>query len=146
MPDEGIIETVAEHGPLLEIGAGLGYWSYEVKQAGGEIIATDIGETERWPWEEDYWCDVEKMSALDAVNTYPDHNLLVIWPSYDETWAYKALEASTCEYVLYVGEYYEGCTADVKFHRKLFTEFDVRVVPMMQFDAIHDDLYVCKRK
>jgi hypothetical protein len=41
IPSEEALAAMAPYGPFLEIGAGSGYWAYEMRQRGIEIIPTD---------------------------------------------------------------------------------------------------------
>lgn len=42
LPTDEAIETITDYGPILEIGAGNGYWAYVLAAAGCEIIPTDM--------------------------------------------------------------------------------------------------------
>ena len=41
IPSNEVILKIAQHSPLLEVGAGTGYWSWLLRQARADIIATD---------------------------------------------------------------------------------------------------------
>lgn len=42
IPDLTALNILAEHGPILEIGAGTGYWAYLLRQRGVDVAAFDI--------------------------------------------------------------------------------------------------------
>ena len=41
--DEATVQVLAPYAPIVEVGAGSGYWAYELRQAGVEVVATDPG-------------------------------------------------------------------------------------------------------
>jgi hypothetical protein len=43
IPDRAAIEVLKHYAPLVEVGAGSGYWSYELLKAGVDVIATEPG-------------------------------------------------------------------------------------------------------
>src|SRR5580765_6867975 len=50
---EPAIEAMRLYAPLLEIGAGSGYWSHELQKHGIDIIATDPGTNKYGYWGRD---------------------------------------------------------------------------------------------
>src|SRR5262249_51172948 len=127
--DEATVQVLAPYAPIVEVGAGSGYWAYELRQAGVEVVATDPGTGRyhgltRWV----PWLPIQRLSGVQAVRQYPDHTLLIVWPDYGQRWVSKTLRAYRGETVLYVGEGKEGCTGDAAFHAVLAARFpDVRV-------------------
>ncbi len=141
------VEALKKYAPILEVGAGSGYWAYELKKAGIDIVATD---THSWKfadkWKAMSWIDVEKLNAIDSISKYPGRALLFVWPSYDEQWAEQALNVYEGNTVIYVGESYGGCTANDEFHAILDNKFEeIEEIDIPQFDGIHDRLRVYKR-
>lgn len=153
---ESVIRSVAAYAPLVEVGCGSGYWSYELRKAGVDVIATDPG-TGRYRgllWGEDGearhwdkpWLEIEPISGIEAVRKYPARNLLTVWPDM-APWADQTLREFKGETVLYGGEGSGGCTADDGFHRFLEERFEpTEVIDLPQFGGIHDDLYVWRRR
>lgn len=146
------IEAMSPHAPLLELGAGSGYWSYELRRHGVDVIATDPATEEFGHFEQDpkrwtkHWTDVEKLDAVEAIARYPGFNLLIVWPSLSDPWAANALEAFSGDTVIYVGEGKGGCTADDDFHEILDVRFpNQETIDIPVFFGIHDSLIVAKR-
>lgn len=145
------IKAITPYGPLLEIGCGCGYWSFELRRAGIDVIATDpglgryrfLGQAGHW---ERLWVDdIERVSGEDAVKKYPQRNLLIIWPDYGDSWPVECLRAFAGKTVLYGGEWM-GCTADEEFHSHLEAHFTRKeTISLPQFDGIHDALEVWER-
>ena len=149
IPDEESLNAIAAYSPLLEVAAGLGYWSLELENLGADVIATDAFTTE---WKHHFgdrvpWVDVIPMDGVTAVQTYPDRTLLMIWPSYEEEWSTDVLKAYQNEFFCYVGENKWGCCASDSFfdllHRE-WTEITDMLIP--QWGGIHDYLTIYQRK
>lgn len=149
------IEVIRPYGPLLEIGAGSGYWTYELQNYGVDVIATDShseafgwfqsGTSIRGRWKKTF-VNVEKLEAVDAVRKYPNRNLLVVWPSYGESWAADALDTFTGQVVVYMGEWGSACAED-RFFDQLDQRFSDQVyVRMPHFWGLYDRyLKICKQ-
>jgi hypothetical protein len=146
------IELLKQYGPILEIGSGSGYWSYELRNAGIDVIPTDpqtatyrFGESQgRW---KDLWVPIEKLTAQQALAKYPGRTLLTVWPDLDGEWVGEALASFPGPTLIYVGESQGGCTANDKFFELLeqgWSEILCHDIP--QFRGIHDCLYVYRRR
>lgn len=149
-----IVETLRQFSPILEIGAGSGYWSYELQKVGVDVIATDPGtgkyrfdraDVNGGKWK--FWTEIEKLTALEAIAKYPHRSLLTVWPDYDDPWAATALKTYSGDTVLYVGEGSGGCTGDEEFHSLLDLHFPAKtVVEIPQHYGIHDVLHICQKE
>lgn len=146
------INRISGYGPFVEVGCGSGYWAYELRKAGIDIIATDpatgkyaLGKAfAHW---ETPWLAIERITGVEAVERYPERSLLTIWPDYDRPWPAETLRAFKGTTVLYGGEGPGGCTADDDFHDVLEERFvEAETIAIPQFDSIHDRLEVWKRK
>ncbi len=154
----GAIEAMRPHAPLLEIGAGSGYWTYELQKHGIDCIATDTmegkyGFFEREGedlslrrWKKQY-VEIEKLNSVEAVRKYPNRNILSVWPDYKKSWAADALDIFTGQVVIYMGEGYGNATADDRFHELLDLRFgDQDRIPMPHFEHSYDrELMICKQ-
>lgn len=143
------VDYLRGFGPLLEVGSGSGYWAYELRKAGIDIVATDplpIGNGNPYSFKR-IWLEPESLYSRDAVLKYPDRTLLMVWPCYDKRWAAEALAVYRGTTVLYVGEGKGGCTGDRLFHYLLRRRYVCREhVHIPQFIGIHDYLEVWDRK
>lgn len=141
------VRAVAELSPLVEVGAGSGYWAGILKRAGADVVATDVGKQSGYSrlWSSE---SVLCMDALEAVRTYPDRNVFVCWPSRDEDWAAEMAEAVLPGRSLaYIGEGRGGCTANGRFFDVIGRKFeDGRQVGIPQWDGIHDFLGIFRRR
>lgn len=121
IPDEKAVSIIAAHGPIVEIGAGTGYWSYLLRQVGADVVAYDVA-----PYKNG-WCNSEKgwtevlVGGTEKAAAHPDRALFLCWPPYGSPMAREALEAyikAGGTTVIYVGEL-GGCTGDEEFHELL---------------------------
>jgi hypothetical protein len=154
----GAIEAIRPYAPLLEIGAGSGYWTYELRNYGIDCIATDTmdgkygffsREDPNDPdrrWKKQY-VEIEKLNSVEAVRKYPNRNILTCWPDYDASWAADALDIFTGQTVIYMGEGYGNATADDRFHNLLDSRFGNQVeIPMPHFEYSYDRwLLICTK-
>lgn len=152
--DRRAIEAMRPYAPLLEIGAGSGYWAYELQKYGIDVVATDPmtggygffsgEEPRRW---QHHYTTIEILTSVEAVRKYPNRNILTVWPDYDESWAADALETFTGQVVIYMGEGYGNATADDRFHELLEQRFaDREFIPMPHFEHSFDRwLLICKK-
>lgn len=152
VPTMEALAAIAEHEPILEVGAGAGYWAHELEQRGVDIIATDP-KTGRYNhaseggghWDQTF-TEVVEVGGQEAIELYPNRALLIIWPDYGEPWPADVLEAYPGDVVCYVGEGPMGCTADERFHKLLGDRYEqAGVVDLPQFEGIHDHLQIWTR-
>jgi hypothetical protein len=141
IPDEWAIGVCVKHGPIVEMGAGTGYWASLIAASGGDVIAYD---DRSWELESTYF-DVRRGTPEDLAN-HTDRTLLLCWPPMDEM-CERALDHYRGERVIYVGEGVGGCTGTDAFHERLgagFEKIDGCSIP--QWDGIHDRLSVWRRR
>lgn len=140
IPSHEAIQALREMSPLIEIGAGTGYWTWLLRQAGENVIALDKN-----PEAPPHWTLVERGNE-ESVQAHGDRTLFLCWPSYQEPMAVKALSNYTGSHVVYVGEW-KGRTADDEFHRLLTDSFDLeREIPIPTWPGYSDRLFFFKRR
>jgi hypothetical protein len=146
VPTPEAIGLLASYGPLVELGAGTGYWAWELRQGGVDIVAYD-GEVPPTTWTEVLAGDVS------SLGRHPDRTLLLCWPPADTLLAGHALLCYRGRRLFYVGEWGEDlprgeepCTGDPMFHRLLATQWQVHQrVAIPRWYLCADALYVFKR-
>lgn len=151
IPNGAALDELAKHGPLVEVGAGGGYWAHLLQERGVDVEPTD---PQLWlttepanPHDQRTWCGVHKLTSTEAIAAFPDRTLFTCWPSRGEGWSDDALAAYTGDVVLYVGEDEWGCTGSGRFHELLQADFRCDVeVEIPTWDGIHDDLSVWRRR
>jgi hypothetical protein len=145
VPNDAAIKTCVQYSPLVEIGAGTGYWASVITKHGGDVVCYD-----KAPYK-NTWADGEHFLVTrggpNRVRKHRDRTLFLCWPPLHDPMAYDALRAYRGRFVLYVGEGGSGCTGDKRFHRLLEKYFDeIAVVDIPQYGGIHDTLMVFQRK
>lgn len=144
IPDDTAICAIAGRGPVVEIGAGTGYWAWLLAQAGCDVVAYDEKPAFNG------WCDHEpyhnvNIGGPDVAALYPDRTLLLCWPPMTDM-ADRALAAYAGSALVYVGEP-DGCTADEAFRERLARYWtEVADLDIPQWCYLHDALWIYERK
>lgn len=140
IPDQKAIEIIAKYAPIIEIGAGMGYWAYLLKQLNIDVLAYDSA-----PLDEPCWTKVLQGDE-SLVKDHPHRSLFLCWPPYDEPMAADCLRNYAGNVVIYVGEWC-GCTADEDFHNMLTDKFVLtQNYKIPRFQGIRDCLFVYQRR
>ena len=154
-----VAQVLAPLGVWVEIGAGSGALTAEIRRLGGRCVGTDLHEWflfdpapskyvsmgTRWDKSNTIRAEAERVGRL--VGRYPSIGLISAWPSYDEDWCYRAVRhLSVGQLFAYVGEGAGGCTGDDQLHDLLDKQFEVVAeVDLDQAQGIHDYLAVYRR-
>lgn len=81
VPTEEAVRVIASHGPVVEIGAGTGYWASLLRQVGTDVVAYD-----RSP-HDNHWCvgthSLVEVGGPEKASEHPDRTLFLCWPPYD---------------------------------------------------------------
>ena len=139
------VEQLKGFSPIVEVGAGTGYWAWELRLAGLDIVPTDplpkhsFGKSAPWT-------QILRLTGPQAAKQYPSRNLLICWPDFNKTWPEETIKQFTGEYVLYAGEPEVGCTGTLEMFEELSASFTLeQVLEIPRFRANNDRLYVYKR-
>jgi hypothetical protein len=139
VPNADAVHTIASYSPLVELGAGSGYWSWLLRQAGAKVVSLD-----QEPMQPPKWCDVSYGTPND-VCAYQDHALLICWPPLDSSMAFDALSCFQGSVLIYVGEW-RGRTANHQFHKVIQEEWNQQqsiVIPC--WPGYSDQVLIFKR-
>jgi hypothetical protein len=145
IPTDEALDAIAAWSPVVEIGAGTGYWAALLAARGADIVAYD-----EKPGKND-WCDAPCYAPVAigteaAVHLHEDRTLFLCWPPMTGM-AARALEFYRGRRLVYIGEYSGGCTADDRFFRLLEVGWqEVRQIDLPQWSCIHDTLTMYERK
>lgn len=130
-PDSlAFIVAILDGRPVVEIGAGSGYWAWMLSQLGVKVAAWDlhpIGVEGTW-FSEEFMLKRNvptdgPLTPYHPVNVggpevlkgdYADHVLFLCWPTMDP-WAAEAVRNFEGDTIIYIGEDPGGCTADSDF-------------------------------
>lgn len=167
IPNEAALSALANLSPLVEIGAGTGYWAGLLAQMGADVVAYDqnpSGPANRWHPEERRFHPVLQAEA-EAAGLHPDRTLFLCWPPYGNDMAERALDAYETaggSRLALIGES-DGATATSAFHRRIGAGCDcgheweapcscppsrwreLRTVAIPQWPGLHDYLAIYER-
>jgi hypothetical protein len=127
---EWVVEFCAGR-PLVELGAGRGYWAAQLARLGLRVDAYDVEPPDRtenvsFPrnGQQDVWHSVGDLGAFaERVSGRSDHVLFLCWPpGWGETMASRALaefEESGGDRLIFIGEPKGGKTGDNAFFDEL---------------------------
>jgi hypothetical protein len=144
VPTEESLRFIGEHGPVVELGAGNGYWASLLKNRGYDTVAYDAwsgyayspGAT---------WTEVLKGDAK-MLAKHPDRTLFISWPSNGA--ASDALIHFKGNKFAYLGEQSSDIMGDNQFFQILKRDWkEVRSMPVPSLDGFNQDaLYFYERK
>lgn len=132
---------------VIELGAGTGYWAWQLTQAGVDLIAYDNYE----------WINQGRLNpvpfhpvhhgSIETIAEHPDRLLMLCWPDYNTPFALDALTAYTGDGLIYIGEGWGGCTGDDEFGRTLDEEWELTASSAhhVNFAGIHSDIGLYRR-
>jgi len=145
VPCDEALEVLAGLGPIVEGGAGSGYWTHLLRERGVDVVAYDVAPHDN-EWVKAGWSDV-LVGGAEQMAPHRDRTLLLVWPPYDDRMALDHVMAHGGQTVCYVGEGEYGCTGDDAFHRYLDENFEVIAeVDIPRWRNIGDSMWVYRRK
>ncbi|HEX3640666.1 MAG TPA: hypothetical protein VHV10_05195 [Ktedonobacteraceae bacterium] len=160
IPDPMSVIFVAQQlGPrAIEMGAGTGYWSWQISQLGVDILAYDKAPPDKIP--NDFFAPYSEVPSKSLVKTWhpvqlgsievlaehTDRTLLLCWPPYATDFAHQCLKAYQGNRLVFIGEGCGGCTGDDNFFALLDREWEeVAEHSIQQWRYIHDGITVYER-
>jgi hypothetical protein len=149
IPCREALEAVRRLGPLLEIGAGSGYWSAMLAAAGHDVVATDIGAgMSTYGTEVGSQARVERLSAADAIVAYPERDVFCSWPAAGEGWATDALKlVQPGRAIALVLDDRPGITGDESLRLFLTDQCEpIGAIAIPQFPGVRDRLHLYRRR
>lgn len=146
VPCEEALAALEALGPIVEMGAGSGYWAYRLRKRGVDVQAYDKAPGIKNEYEfSRQWTGVLE-GRPGKLKKRSDRALFLCWPSYNIDFASNCLRRYTGDTVVYVGEGGYGCTGDAAFHETLEKEWTlVKEVRLPQWPGINDDLMIYRR-
>ena len=149
VPSDDALATIATWGPIVQMGAGTGYWAWLLQRDYGvDILPYDIAPPMRGA---NYWFKRREFVPIlpgtpETLSQHPDRTLFLCWPPMSDM-AESCLQHYPGRTVIYIGEGDGGCTADDAFFARLEAEWDEVVdLAIPQWEYIHDALTVYQRK
>ena len=147
----------------IEIGAGNGYWAWQLSQCGIDMLAYDCAPLDH-PWEKGYfrpldqetrarfglstqaWYPVQ-LGGPKMASEYADRTLFLCWPVRNTNMASQCLHYYQGQRLVYIGEYRTGTTGDDLFFDLLEHEWQaIATHAIEQWDGAHDSITVYERR
>ena len=147
IPTEETIRSLARYCPIVEVGAGLGYWAYLLDQIGCDIVAYDLHPTgggDFIPKDSHPWFDVQECD--ESFVPPADRALFICWPPQHSSMASDALSRYRGDTLIYIGEGKGLSCADDAFFNALDTWECIEEIDIPQLNGMHDRLWVFKRE
>jgi hypothetical protein len=150
IPNKAALDAIARHAPIVELGAGTGYWAYLLQRRGVDIVAFDIAPPGELPnayrFDPLTWTEVKK-GGVEVLDQYPDRALFLCWPGYKDTFADEALSRYAGKVLIYVGEAEGGRTANPAFFARLGQDWTkTKHVSIPQWPGAQDRLNIYYRQ
>jgi hypothetical protein len=151
VPNEVAIKTLLKYSPIVEMGAGTGYWAYLLRAAGGDVVAYDrvvdgAFNINVWHPSGKMFTEITKGEPQDLAR-HNDRSLFLCWPPYESSMASDCLESWKGNTLIYVGEKVGMATANDDFFKILNASFSlIENVRIPQWPGLHDTMTVWSRK
>jgi hypothetical protein len=146
LPTDEAIDLIARYQPVVEMGAGGGYWAHLMRERGIDVIAYD---RER-PHDDNYfarhlWTRIDP-GRPSALRQHPDRSLFLCWPPNNSSMATNCLKQWSGRHLIHVGEW-RISTGTEGFYDRLEAGFElVDKLSIPQWEGIYDMLTVWRRK
>lgn len=151
IPNAEALLELKKYEPIVEAGAGTGYWASLLKKMGVDIIAYDIvpvpAKNNAWHFRANKsWAEVLAGDET-IVAEHPDRTLFVCWPPGDDPFAFNALSKYRGKTFIYIGEGPGGANGNRDFFTLLAKDWKLKnVVVIPQWPGIYDAMCVYERK
>lgn len=140
VPTDQAIQTLVDLGPVLEVGAGNGYWAHVVNENGGDCLPTDLHPQYTGGKK---WTHVREADGVDAVNDYPNRAVVMCHPSGADRWSERVLDAITTQPFVFIGAWFPGPDANPWFFKRLAENWTLsEEFPIYNWASSHAHGYV----
>jgi hypothetical protein len=151
IPNEKALQEIALYGPIVEYGAGTGYWAYRLRKIGVEVIPFDVKPPNEGNNQYKFryqWVDDINYPQLVANFAYT-HSLMLCWPCYGKKWATDVVQeyrVSGGKYFIYIGEPKGGCTGTDGLFNEIKKYWSIcTIVNIPTWYWLHDKLIIYSR-
>lgn len=151
VPTEEALLELKSLGPIVEMGAGTGYWAYLLRKLDVDIIAYDKFSGEEYglginPWHPsgEKFTDVLQ-GEPPILRNHADRALFLCWPPTESSMAIECLQNWKGNMVAYVGDF-NGITANTAFYDLLRSKFQlVKSISIPRWYGAEDSLTIWSR-
>ncbi len=150
IPSPRAIERLRDFGPLVELGAGTGYWARLIDNAGGDVLAYDVAPGPRNQFHEPLLYYPVRPGGPEVLTEHEDRTLFLCWPPSGQhrlAMSGPALAAYPGRRLVYVGEPRHGCTGDSRFFTQLGRHWRlVSTHAIPHWPHVYDEMFVYERR
>lgn len=135
--------------PVIEVGAGAGYWSSLLKARSVDVIATDLQQIKSNGFTiGSGFTHVRQQDAVQAASENSDRALMLVWPPPASSMADSSLEAYEGDLLVYVGDPLGGMCADPGFFSQLSRNWRLTsVCPLhLRWLGYQDEIQIYQRR
>lgn len=148
VPNKEAIEEIVKYSPIVEAGAGTGYWASLIKDAGGDIIALDKfppGAGNNYYQHNSQYYPVVYGDA-ETIASYSERTLMLCWCPYDTDMGHDHIALYTGKTLILIGEGRGGCCGNDKMFDLIDVNFTFKkLIKIPQWAGIHDTLVIYTR-
>lgn len=158
IPTEEALRAIAELSPIVEMGAGTGYWTYLLRSMGVDVIAYDKIPSDSTgslalacnPWHIGARLHTEVESGTpEVLKKHSDRTLFLCWPPLGDM-AKQCLDEWKGEYLVYIGDMNDesvSINANKAFREELRSSFKLTgTVTLLRWPGIEDFMTIWKRQ
>lgn len=124
--DVAWIASLLQGRGVVEVGAGTGYWAWQLQQAGVDVVAYEplAPDVNHYVSVAEPYVPLLQGDATAAAG-HGDRALLMSWPDWGGSWPEDALRAYPGDLVIYAGEGDGGACGDAGFFKLLAEEWEL---------------------
>jgi hypothetical protein len=153
IPYYEVLKKISDYTPIVEIGAGSGYWAGCLNELGGDVIAYDSfppGEHTPWewykgnPWFDDSWYHILEGDESSAA-LHPERSLFMAWPMPMSPMAYNALylyKQNGGKTLIYIGDPNPASSGDEHFYELLSKHKEIVNMDLYSWPGISEKLMI----
>jgi len=147
IPTQTELDIIATYGPIVDLGAGRGYWAYLLQQMDVNVVAYDSmpphTHDNKFCCGGEPWFPVEYGDET-ILTRHSDHTLMLVWPCGNASSALDLYRGNT---IIYIGEGRGGCCASDRFFDNLeYGGYKLcKTYPMKRWMGVHDNLHIYGR-
>lgn len=145
IPSFDILEEISLYTPIIEIGAGTGYWAYLLKK----YFQVDIICYDKMPffnYTRKKWFKVMK-GTPKVLREYSNRTLFLCFPSRKTSMANDSLKYWKGKYLIFIGEYRSGLNANDVFFNRLDSHFTLKTTKdLFNWEGMYNKLKIYQRK
>jgi len=144
IPNAEAIEQLRMYQPLIEIGAGKGYWASLID---GDILCFDHKFNDNPYTDHDELFYPVELGGPEKVAEHPYRTLFLCWPPYSNPMGADCLKLYQGNIFIHVGEGPGGCTGDDEYWQILEEEWvETKTVIIPSWYGIRDYFQVYERR